>query len=1150
MRLEKNFSTALCAIFLLVALLGIGVDLSWAFSVDVKKLYYKDYANPTTMNRMVDYDFSEGTLTDGMIGIPDGSVVKSSDDTGISYVLAPAPEEGNDTILSLDTATSKATLTTGSEGVCIINAIPKPPAAQTIPLQWEYAVRFAGFTGIADTAKEYQTEIGLGSMTPTVAQPELSVLWAAGNTGWELVVQAAVRDESTDQTIWSQAGSPITGVDPATATIDLRIISAQSGSMPDTFNITFAFSLDFGTSWTTIGVYTISSPQPPVPGFPALFPYIWMNMQNTDSASSLSFTGAVALAGPDYPATSVDGVLVELTSDSAINTLTGDDGTFVLNGIPSGQAVSLKLSKSGYTPVYTATFNSTQDMTALHPYAFSPESQLAAWNVTTGKGAIVGRILDQNGAGLSGAVVSVSSQQSQDYTICYDEACTVSLTSTQTGGRYFVMNVEDNDGVMITAQKTGLSFNPLFFKTHSNGISQGIMRGEINAEKAALESAFAAAMTAYNAQNLADFMSFVSENFLDEGEDKADFQSEIAADMAEVPFQPQTYEILSTVISADKGTMRLIWDNIETETLFFIKEGTEWKLYGNQLYYGAFAHSGWQADTSATDQYWVNIVLEDPDNSIIQVHASGPGLPGEGVYLNHDENQGHWVSFATGPGQQDKNPKFGQTAPLLPLVYTLTIDDAGSTGMLQSVQTLTVQGFQTSVWAQNIFPANGARIASDALIFSWDAIPQGYQMGVELEAHDGTRIWERYRFTGTTAAYDGPVLADGDYRYHLTVRDSDGNYSLVTTEFTIGETITPEIVNFNRFQVTSSGAFDDDHPDWSPDGATLVFESSRSGNYNIWTVHPDGTGLINLTGLTGGLHALYPSWSPDGSKIAYIVKDTADGGWARYSLYTMNANGASQTLRPLPPGTSQDPGDTFWESEIKFTAWKDANHILFVSYGPDGGSFKIYQYDLANNTVVNVTPSNEANPLGDIYRIFQHRNSGRLVYDRWPIGVQTFTPGVGNYSVVELPGSDQGETPAMPALNPDGTKVAIVKDLYEDDSNIAVYDIQNSGLQINQTPQKDRWPVWSPDGKYLAIVSGPEFPDKRGSIWLLTVEPALPGDINGDGNVDMADALLAAKALAGITPDGVRSDYLISGADVNGDGKIGLHEMIYILKNI
>ena len=58
--------------------------------------------------------------------------------------------------------------------------------------------------------------------------------------------------------------------------------------------------------------------------------------------------------------------------------------------------------------------------------------------------------------------------------------------------------------------------------------------------------------------------------------------------------------------------------------------------------------------------------------------------------------------------------------------------------------------------------------------------------------------------------------------------------------------------------------------------------------------------------------------------------------------------------------------------------------------------------------------------------------------------------------------------------------------------------------------------------------------------------PVEEGDINGDQTVDLADGILAMQAAT----NGLVSEIIRKGADVNGDGKIGLAEVIYILQKI
>ena len=74
---------------------------------------------------------------------------------------------------------------------------------------------------------------------------------------------------------------------------------------------------------------------------------------------------------------------------------------------------------------------------------------------------------------------------------------------------------------------------------------------------------------------------------------------------------------------------------------------------------------------------------------------------------------------------------------------------------------------------------------------------------------------------------------------------------------------------------------------------------------------------------------------------------------------------------------------------------------------------------------------------------------------------------------------------------------------------------------------------------------------KDGVIETKNIEMVLTrGDINADGVVNQADADLVMQVLSGKNPPGIRSDYATSDADVNGDNKIGLQELVYILEKM
>ena len=63
-------------------------------------------------------------------------------------------------------------------------------------------------------------------------------------------------------------------------------------------------------------------------------------------------------------------------------------------------------------------------------------------------------------------------------------------------------------------------------------------------------------------------------------------------------------------------------------------------------------------------------------------------------------------------------------------------------------------------------------------------------------------------------------------------------------------------------------------PQYSPDGSSIAFESTRSGSYEIWMCRSDGTNLVQLThfnSVTGT-----PRWSPDGRQIAFDSRATGN----------------------------------------------------------------------------------------------------------------------------------------------------------------------------------------------------------------------------------------------------------------------------------
>src|SRR4030042_5281958 len=67
----------------------------------------------------------------------------------------------------------------------------------------------------------------------------------------------------------------------------------------------------------------------------------------------------------------------------------------------------------------------------------------------------------------------------------------------------------------------------------------------------------------------------------------------------------------------------------------------------------------------------------------------------------------------------------------------------------------------------------------------------------------------------------------------------------------------------------TSGDKSSTNPQWSPDGGSIAFTSSRTGKNNIWLIRSDGGEAEQLTDVKSGVETL--AWSPDGKQIAFTM---------------------------------------------------------------------------------------------------------------------------------------------------------------------------------------------------------------------------------------------------------------------------------------
>lgn len=121
-----------------------------------------------------------------------------------------------------------------------------------------------------------------------------------------------------------------------------------------------------------------------------------------------------------------------------------------------------------------------------------------------------------------------------------------------------------------------------------------------------------------------------------------------------------------------------------------------------------------------------------------------------------------------------------------------------------------------------------------------------------------------------------------------------------------------------------------DQPAWSPAGDRIAFRAKVGERTHIFTVRPDGTGLVNLTAdLPAESSAQDPAWSPDGSRIVFAVQSNP-GFWG---LMIMNADGSGK--RNLTSGAVDI--QPVWLGDV----------VVFVRRDPQGTATDIWRISVS-----------------------------------------------------------------------------------------------------------------------------------------------------------------------------------------------------------
>ncbi len=235
----------------------------------------------------------------------------------------------------------------------------------------------------------------------------------------------------------------------------------------------------------------------------------------------------------------------------------------------------------------------------------------------------------------------------------------------------------------------------------------------------------------------------------------------------------------------------------------------------------------------------------------------------------------------------------------------------------------------TNSWADDVSPVwspDGRRIAfvsfRDTLAGRWNLGPGTIYL-LDFDPETGT-AGNLVRLTDGRS-HDGWPTWSPDGKRIAFQSDRTGNWDIWIINVD-GSGLT---------QLTHSPA-DDEHPDWSPDGKKIAFSSDRSGNWDVWVIGADGSNPMNLT--NAPRRDRYPMWSPDGQMITFNTNRNGD-----QEIYLMNANGSNQRNVSNSPQSTEGLAD--WSPDGK----------RLVLYSNRSGNKEIYIVDLASGQWTNLS---------------------------------------------------------------------------------------------------------------------------------------------------------------------------------------------------
>jgi Tol biopolymer transport system component len=266
----------------------------------------------------------------------------------------------------------------------------------------------------------------------------------------------------------------------------------------------------------------------------------------------------------------------------------------------------------------------------------------------------------------------------------------------------------------------------------------------------------------------------------------------------------------------------------------------------------------------------------------------------------------------------------------------------------------------------------------------------------------------------------------------------------------------------------------------------VAFASDRNGTVQIYIKNVDGTGLTQITNITGG--ACQPDFSPDNNRLAFISPCTVNkDSYPGSAMFTINVDGSGLTPIPTVPGGDFDP------------AWSpDGTKIAFTSLR-ENGKAQIYTYNFEDKTVSNLSRSVSQDKQPD-----WSTDGGRLTFTSERMGIPQIWVMDSNGENQKLFTKSTAYINTHPSWSPDGQSILFTQVIADGGiPRLAVAPFMYEDYEefrFTQEPSPMREGRYSPDGFWIVFEGW--LTDSNQNLYILAVNGALREQLTSDPSAD------------------------------------------------